>query len=429
MCVALNHGADRVVTDLGLVFQKTVPLELTGPKVALGDLELVLVGIARKLDDLHAGEECGRDRVEDVCRRDEEELREIERNVQIVVAEGMVLLRIENLEERGGGITAEVAAELVDLVEHEDRVPRLHPLDTLQDAPRQGADIGAAVPADLRLVTHAPECDARKVPVHRARDRAAEGGLPGSRRADEAEDRALQVLLELQDRDELENSLLDLLQAVVVFVEDLAGGRHVERVLGLGGPRQVCDPLEVGADRPGLHRARRLGHQPTELSLAVFADLVGYARPSDSLPKLLHLLRGAVVIAELTADRSGLLAQDVLALVPRELLLHLLADLLLQVAHLRLPREVLGESFEPGADLRSLEQLLLLFDRDVEMGRDHVGQHAGILNLHDQSADRVRYVARHPETSRNCWLTFRCRASASSPFAVSSSSVLMRPRR
>ena len=48
-------------------------------------------------------------------------LREIERQIEIVIAERVVLLRIENLEQRRRRIAAIVVSELVDLVEHQHR--------------------------------------------------------------------------------------------------------------------------------------------------------------------------------------------------------------------------------------------------------------------------------------------------------------------
>ena len=85
--------------------------------------------------------------------------------------------------------------------------------------------------------------------------RAAERGLADAGRPDEAEDRALLVLLELADREVLDDALLDLLEAVVVLVEDLAHLRDVHVVLVVCGPRQVEDPVEVGAHDRVLGRA------------------------------------------------------------------------------------------------------------------------------------------------------------------------------
>ena len=64
-----------------------------------------------------------------------------------------------------------------------------------------------------------------------------EAGLADAGRADEAEDRPVQVGLELAHREELEDAVLDLLEVVVVVVEDLAGVRDVEVVLGAHASR------------------------------------------------------------------------------------------------------------------------------------------------------------------------------------------------
>jgi hypothetical protein len=77
-----------------------------------------------------------------------------------VVSERVVLRRVEHLEQRTRRVSLERDAELVDLVEQEDRVlrpPLLHPLD---DAPGHGADVRAPVPADVGLVAYAAQCGA-----------------------------------------------------------------------------------------------------------------------------------------------------------------------------------------------------------------------------------------------------------------------------
>ncbi len=86
-----------------------------------------------------------------------------------MVREGAILLGVEHLEKRRRWVAAEVAAELVDLVEHEDGARRaglLHPLD---DLPRKRADIGAAVPADLRFVVRSAERHAHELAAHGTR--------------------------------------------------------------------------------------------------------------------------------------------------------------------------------------------------------------------------------------------------------------------
>ena len=148
--------------------------------------------------------------------------RQIERHREIIVAERVVLLGVEHFEQRRAGIAVDAGAELVDLVEHHDAIARARLADGLDDVARQRADIGAAVAADLGLVMHAAEADAHEFAVHGARDRLAERGLADAGRTDEAQDRRLALRRELAHGEIFDDAPLDLVEAVVVVVEDVA---------------------------------------------------------------------------------------------------------------------------------------------------------------------------------------------------------------
>lgn len=76
-------------------------------------------------------------------------------NVEIVILEGVVLLGVEDFQQRAGGVAAEVRGHLVDLVEHDDRVLRAGLLHRLNDLAGERADVGAAMTADLGFVADA----------------------------------------------------------------------------------------------------------------------------------------------------------------------------------------------------------------------------------------------------------------------------------
>ena len=77
-------------------------LQLPREQIALGDLDLLLLAVAGQPQNLHAVQQRPRDRVERVRRRDEEHLRQIERQIEIVVAERVVLRRVEDLQQGRG---------------------------------------------------------------------------------------------------------------------------------------------------------------------------------------------------------------------------------------------------------------------------------------------------------------------------------------
>ena len=77
----------------------------------------------------------------------------------------MVLLGVEDLEQGSRGVTPEVGGHLVDLVEEEDGIDLPSGLHPLNDATRQGADVGASVPPDLRLISNPAEAHADELAV------------------------------------------------------------------------------------------------------------------------------------------------------------------------------------------------------------------------------------------------------------------------
>ncbi len=194
-----------------------------GPRKSRAIAQLLALDVARDLDDLHAVLQRPRDLRQDVRRADEHHAREVVVEIEVVVVEAVVLLRVEHLEQRRRRIAAEVHRHLVHFVEQEDGIARAGLLQALDDLARQRADVGAAVPADLGLVPHAAEGDAHEVAPGGAGDRLAERRLADARRPDQAEDRALHLLDQRLHRQVLEDALLGLLEAVVVLVEHPLG--------------------------------------------------------------------------------------------------------------------------------------------------------------------------------------------------------------
>ncbi len=216
-------------------------------------------------------------------------------DVQIVIAELRVLLRIEHLEQRRGRIAAEICAELVDLVEHEDRIARARLLQPLQDAARQRADVGAAMAADLRLVAHAAERDAHELAPHRARDRAAERGLADARRPRRSTGsgpreswRSLRTPRNSRMRS-LMPSRCAWSSSRICFArcEIEAVGRQLR-------PGQLAHPLEVAAHHLGLGAVGVHALEAPQLASSPRRSASGVSPASSSFCAILRrLLRGA----------------------------------------------------------------------------------------------------------------------------------------
>ena len=323
---------------------------------------------------------------------------EIELEIEVVVAERVVLRRIEHLEQRRGRIAAPVGADLVDLVEQDHRVHRPGVAQGPDEPARQRADVRAPVAADLGLVADAAERHPDELASERTGDRLADRGLAGAGRADEGEDRAgplvrldPALLAQLADGDVLDDPVLDVLEALVVGVEHLTGVHGVEALLGALAPRHGEDPVEVVADHRRLGRAVALALEPGELALDLLADLLGQLRLLQLAPVLLD--DGRVVLAELLPDRIHLTPQDVLALLLRGALLDVVAD---AAAHLHLCEALtleLDRQREPLLDVERLEQLDLLLEGEVGRVADGVGERSGLADRADEGRDAAVVAA------------------------------------
>ena len=205
--------------------------------------------------------------------------------------------------------------------------------------------------------------------------------LADSGRADEAEDRAGEVVLQLRDRQVLDDPLLHLVEVEVVLVEDLPRALEVEVVLGLLRPGQRDDPVEIRADDAVLGRRRRQLLEPRELALGGLERVLGQVLRLD-LPAQLGDFRLVLVdLAELLLDRLQLLAEEELALALVDLARDLRLDLRAELRHLELAVQDPGDRAQALLDVDDLEQLLPLLGLQAQRRRDQVAERARVVDV------------------------------------------------
>ena len=98
--------------------------------------------------------------------------------------------------------------------------------------------------------THAGE-----LAVHALGNGMCDARLADTRRADKADDLSLDILIQLAHGQQLQNTLLDLLQAVMLTVQHLAGMGLIKVILGRGMPRQGKAGVQIAADHTALGAA------------------------------------------------------------------------------------------------------------------------------------------------------------------------------
>ena len=134
---------------------QAVSLFLSRHEVFLRDFQLLFFRVASEFDQFHTIEQGSRDGGDAVGRREEENLREIEGNVDVVIVESFVLFRIECFKQCRSRITAEIRADLVDFVQQHQRVVDADFADGFNEAAWHSTDVGAAVAADFSFIMDA----------------------------------------------------------------------------------------------------------------------------------------------------------------------------------------------------------------------------------------------------------------------------------
>ena len=255
--VALDELTQHLVRHAHGFRRQAMGFDLLGHQVALADLQLLLLSIGGHLDDLHAIQQRAGDGIDAVGGGDEHHPAQVEGQLQIVVAEGAVLLRVQHLQQAGGRIAAVVVAHLVDLVKEEHGVHRTRLLEAGNDPPRDRPQVRPAMTANFRLVPHAAQGHLHEPAAHGLGNGADDGRFAHAGRPDKAQNRALHVLLHPQHGQVLDNALLDLFQAIMILGQHLSGTLEVEVIRGGLAPGQVKNPLDIGARHADLRRTGR----------------------------------------------------------------------------------------------------------------------------------------------------------------------------
>jgi len=216
--------------------------------------------------------------------------------------------------------------------------------------------------------------------VHRARNRLGERGLADSGRSGEGKDGRLRFLTTRADGEEFEDALLDFLEPVMVFVENLLGALQVAALAALLVPGHRDEPVQIVARDGGLGGHRRHRFQALQLLNGLLLDVLRHLRRFDLLLEIVDLVALLVLTAQLLLDRLHLLVEVVLLLRLLHLLLHARLDAAIDLELVHLDLEDAGDTVQALDRRDDFEQILFFVDADEQVRGDRVRQLARIVD-------------------------------------------------
>ena len=173
----------------------------------------------------------------------------------------------------------------------------------------------------------------------------------------------------------------------MVFVQDHLRARQVEVRRHLLGPRQIGHPVQVRADQRGLGGLGVHLLEPRDLPQGLTRGLLGHPRGVQAPAELVDVALPVLELAQLLADLLELLAQEVLALRARHLLLGLGLDAVLEGDDLDLLVQGPRDLREPRADLGGLQDELRIRHLQAQVRRHEIGQRPRLVQLEQHRED------------------------------------------
>src|SRR5437870_5256298 len=114
MRVVLDQSFQRGVRELHVALLQAVLFKLAWNEMTFCDLDFLRRRVARNANRFETIAQRRVNWVEPVRGGDEEHLRKIERNVEVMIAERVILRRVEDFEQRRRRIAAEIRADFVE---------------------------------------------------------------------------------------------------------------------------------------------------------------------------------------------------------------------------------------------------------------------------------------------------------------------------
>ena len=226
----------------------------------------------------------------------------------------VVLFTIQHLQQRRGGITPVITAYLINLIQKHQRI--FHPglLQSGDNASGHGAHIGTAVSSDFRLIPDAAQADADVLFIQGFRHASCNGGLACSRRSHQTDNRAVSPLCQASDRQEFQDSLLYLLQTVMITLQNLFCPLNICIILGNLIPGQLQKGFQISSFHGGFGASLSQAPETVDFLLYFFLDLPARLQLVQLLLELLRIGH-YIIFTQLFTDIVHLLTKHIFLLV------------------------------------------------------------------------------------------------------------------
>ena len=181
--VLLYYMIVGFVAQLQFRFVEFVFVQNTRQQMAAGDFNFFLGQVAAEVYDFKTVKQRLLQGAERIGRGNKQHMRQVVVDVNVIVVEKLVLLRVEYFKQSGLGVTLEITPDFVNLVEQKNRITAAGALNGIDNTTRHSTDIGTAVSAYLGLVVQTAQRHPLVIAAKSLGHRFAKGGFAYAGRA------------------------------------------------------------------------------------------------------------------------------------------------------------------------------------------------------------------------------------------------------
>ena len=291
-----------------------------------------------------------------------------------MVAEVIILLGIQHFEQRRRRITSEIISELVDFIQHDDRIAGARLLHRLDETTRHRPHVGTTMTPNFSLVAHAPQRDPNKLASHGPGNGSTQRRFPYTGRSRKAKDGSATVVSKTAHTEVFQNSILDRLQMRVIGIENLPGIVQIEAIRRAAVPGQIHHPVKIVPNHLSLGAIRMHPLQTTQLTSRFLLAVGGELRFLDLHPIFIELIASSIVFTQFGLDGAKLLPKKGLPFFRGHLLFGLGLFFGLQARRFEFTTKQTINFAETYNRILDFQDTLRLSDGERQMGGDEISQ-------------------------------------------------------
>ena len=162
-----------------------------------------------------------------------------------MVCKGVILFRVQYLQQGAGRVSAVVSCQLVHFIQHHNRVRGAAAFHAFHNPAGHGSHISPSVATDFCFIPDSAQTDTHIFSPQSLSNTLANTGFTGTRRSYKEQDRAGLLSVQGHNGKLLDNSFFYLFQAVMVLIQNLFCFFKVDFAHTGCLPGKGCDKVQI----------------------------------------------------------------------------------------------------------------------------------------------------------------------------------------